>query len=113
MDNQPPTVQCPTVNPQTVNCGTPSTSLTFNQATGADNCGAVTVTHTAVSPTGTAITLTPIGNVLESGTFPVGTSVVTATATDGAGRTATCNFNVVVTAGILLYKLYPSYFFTV
>ena len=110
MDNQPPTIQCPTVNPQSVNCGTTSTPLTFNQATGADNCGAVTITHTALSPTGTAIALTDLGNSLESGTFPVGTSVVTATATDGSGRTATCNFNVVVNAGIL--QIYPSFFCT-
>ena len=100
MDNQPPAIQCPTINPQTVNCGTPSTTFTFNQATGTDNCGAVTVTHTAVSPTGAAIPLQAIGNVLESGTFPVGTSVVTATAIDGAGRTASCNVNVIVSQGI-------------
>ena len=49
----------------------------------------------------TAIPLQAIGNVLESGTFPVGTSVVTATATDGAGRTASCNVNVIVSQGIL------------
>ena len=101
MDNQPPTIQCPTITPQTVNCGTPSTTFTFNQAQGTDNCGAVTVTHTAVSPTGTAIPLQAIGNVLEQGTFPVGTSVVTATATDGSGRTASCNVNVIVSQGII------------
>ena len=54
-----------------------------------------------MSPIGTAIPLQAIGNVLESGTFPVGTSVVTATATDGAGRTASCNVNVIVSQGIL------------
>ena len=100
MDSTPPTIQCPTINPQTVNCGTPSAQLTFNAATASDNCGTPQITYTAVSPTGTPIALTALGN-FESGTFPVGTSVVTATATDGAGLTASCNVNAVVNTGIL------------
>ena len=101
MDSTAPTIQCPTINAQSVNCGVSSATLTFNQATASDNCGTPQITYTAVSPTGTPIVLTAAGN-FESGTFPVGTSVVTATATDGAGLTATCNVNAVVNTGIQL-----------
>jgi hypothetical protein len=53
--------------------------VTFN-VTGSDNCGTPAITTDA-----------PAGNV-----FPVGTTIVTATANDGNGNTASCSFNVTV-----------------
>ena len=78
-DNEDPTIACPapvTVNAvynqcyaTGVNLGTPITN---------DNCGIALVTNNALIQ------------------FPVGTSIVTWTVTDYAGRTATCNQSVTV-----------------
>jgi hypothetical protein len=78
VDNQSPTIACPsniTVNTAPGLCSAP---VTF-AATATDNCSA-TITY---SPTSGA-------------TFNKGTTLVTATARDGAGRTATCTFTVTV-----------------
>ncbi len=48
--------------------------------------------------TGTA-TATLTSSTPSGGNFPIGTSTVTYTATDGCGNTTTCSFNVIVTAG--------------
>ena len=110
-DTTAPTISClqPTVT-QSAPCGG-TASVSFIQPTGQDNCGTVNVACTGVSPTGTPITITVINN-LEQGTFPVGTSAVTCTATDGAGLTATCPISVVVTAGMLhsCFKLQSNFY---
>ena len=100
-DTEPPSIQCPqpTVN-QAAPCGG-TASVSFNQPTAQDNCGTVNIACTAFSPSGTAITINDFGNI-EQGTFPVGTSAVTCTATDGATLTATCPINVIVTAGTII-----------
>lgn len=78
-DTVPPTVTCPS-------------DITQNNDPG--TCGAVvnfTVTATDNNPGVTLVVNPPSGS-----TFPVGTTLVTATATDAAGNTATCSFNVTV-----------------
>ena len=80
-DPTPPTISCPsdiTVY-LPLNSTDTSTVVNFN-VTGNDNCGTPTITTDA-----------PAGNV-----FPVGTTIVTATANDGNGNSATCSFNVTV-----------------
>jgi len=56
---------------------------TWTAPTVNDNCTGATITQTAGSASGS--------------TFPLGTTTITYTATDGAGLTATCSFDVVVT----------------
>ena len=69
--------------PNTVNVVATSTSgaIVNFSATATDNCGSPTITYSPQQP-GT--------------NFPVGTTVITATATDSAGNQATCTINVVV-----------------
>jgi GEVED domain/HYR domain/Lectin C-type domain/Secretion system C-terminal sorting domain len=78
-DNVAPTITCP-ANPCVAaapgQCGAP---VNFS-ATATDNCSGVTVTY-SIAP----------GSV-----FPVGTTAVTATATDACGNTKSCTFNVIV-----------------
>ena len=79
IDNTPPSITCPgniTVNAPT---GTCSAVVNFN-VTGSDNCSVPTIVTTQAS-----------GSV-----FPVGTTTVTATATDAAGNTNSCSFTVTV-----------------
>ena len=77
-DTQPPTITCPT--DVTAVGGVGGTVVTFSPPTASDNCPGVTAA--CVPPSGS--------------TFPPGSTSVTCTATDAAGNTATCSFNVVV-----------------
>jgi hypothetical protein len=79
-DNTNPTITCPAN--MTVCAGD---VVTFNVPTGADNCS-VTVAQT--DATGLASGMV----------FPVGTTTIEYTATDGVGNTAICTFDVNVTA---------------
>ena len=78
-DNTPPVVTCPADITQANDPGVCSAVVTF------------TVTATDDNPGVTLVVTPPSGS-----TFPVGTTLVTATATDAAGNTATCTFNVTV-----------------
>jgi HYR domain len=78
-DNTPPSVTCPASIVTPTEPGQASAAVSF-AATATDNCPGVSV---ACSP--------PSGS-----RFPAGTSVVTCTATDGSGNTASCFFSVVV-----------------
>ncbi len=78
-DTQAPTISCPadiTVNAPSGSC---SAAVNFT-VTASDNCGIPTVVTSQAS-----------GSV-----FPVGTTMVTATATDAAGNSTNCSFNVTV-----------------
>lgn len=73
-------------------CATGSNNYTIPALVAADNCGDVGITYTitgATSRTGT-------GNA--SGLFNAGTSIISWTATDNTGNTATCQTTVVVHA---------------
>ncbi|MEM1000766.1 MAG: HYR domain-containing protein, partial [Bacteroidota bacterium] len=79
IDNTPPTINCPsniTVSNDPGQCGA---AVAFN-ATGSDGCGNVTISYSQ-----------PSGSV-----FPVGTTTVTATATDDCNNTTSCTFDVTV-----------------
>jgi hypothetical protein len=60
----------------------------------AGSCGA-TVNFSIPNPTDNCIA-TSVANPASGDFFPVGTTAVTVTATDGAGNTGTCSFNVTV-----------------
>ena len=84
-DNQPPAFPNGCVSPITVaaqaSCPfATSAPVEFATPTASDNCSTVTVT---CNP--------PAGSM-----FPLGTTTVTCTATDGSSNTATCNFPVTV-----------------
>lgn len=78
-DTEPPVITCPadiTVNNDPGLC---SAVVTFS-ATATDNCPGTTIAYSPAS----------------GSTFPVGTTIVTATATDASGNTDSCTFNVIV-----------------
>jgi hypothetical protein len=85
-DTQPPAITCPTVPATTTAIGS-CTAVVNYTVTATDNCPGVTWVLTSGLASGSA--------------FPIGTNVVTWTATDAAGNTATCSFNVVVIDGQL------------
>ena len=79
VDAVPPTISCPadmTVNNDNGNC---DAVVTF-AATGTDNCGSPTITYSQNPGT----------------VFGLGTTPVTATATDAAGNQVSCTFNITV-----------------
>jgi gliding motility-associated-like protein len=81
-DNENPSVVCPidiTVSNDVGNC---DAVVSWTTPTPSDNCPGVVIAQTS--------------GPLNGGAFPVGTNVVTYTATDAAGNTATCSFNVIV-----------------
>jgi flavin reductase (DIM6/NTAB) family NADH-FMN oxidoreductase RutF len=79
-DTQNPVITCPANIVQTTAPGQCSATVNYN-VTATDNCPGVTVMSSPASGT----------------VFPVGTTTVTATATDAARNTATCSFTVTVT----------------
>jgi hypothetical protein len=80
VDDTPPTITCPDNITVTANLGRGSLVVTYPSPAAADNCPGTTV---ACSP--------PSGS-----SFPVGTTHVTCTATDGSGNTTTCSLTVTV-----------------
>jgi len=79
-DNENPTLVCPaniTANSDTGSC---AASVTWTPPTPADNCGA-TITSSSHNP---------------GDSFPVGTTTVTYTATDDAGNSIECSFDITV-----------------
>jgi hypothetical protein len=85
-DNTPPTITAPpplALNADAAFCGAVVPDVTLGTATASDNCAAgATIDRTGV----------PAGNV-----FPVGTTVVTYTATDAVGKTAAATQTVSIT----------------
>ncbi|KAA3641301.1 MAG: HYR domain-containing protein, partial [Bacteroidetes bacterium] len=79
IDNTVPTITCPADITSGSDQGVCGATISFS-ATGSDNCGVSSITYSQ-----------------DPGTiFNVGTTTVTATATDLAGNTATCTFDVTV-----------------
>jgi hypothetical protein len=78
-DTTPPTISCPAPVNVTTDPGSCSAVVTYSASASDDRPG-VTVSYDP-----------PSGSV-----FPLGTTIVTATATDAAGNTASCRFDVTV-----------------
>lgn len=77
-DAQPPVITCPA-------------NITLSNEPG--QCGAVaTYSVTATDNCSSTVTVSPVSGSF----FPVGTTTVNATATDGSGNTSTCSFTVTV-----------------
>ena len=81
-DQTPPSISCPTDIVVYLPLNVPDTSMpvSYPAATASDNCSTPTITYDHAS-----------GSV-----FPVGTTTVTATATDAAGNHSSCSFHVTV-----------------
>ena len=82
-DQTAPVISCPTDIEVFLPANSPDTSMavTYPAATATDNCStSPTITYSHAS----------------GSTFPVGTTTVTATATDAAGNHSECTFNVIV-----------------
>ncbi len=80
-DDTPPAITCPADITATTDAGLCSAVVTFANPIATDDCGTVTVTC----------------NPASGSTFNIGTTPVTCTATDAAGNTTTCNFDIIVT----------------
>jgi hypothetical protein len=80
-DTQPPTITCPA--DQSATATSPSGAVVnYPAPTVSDNCPGVTA---------------PVCSPASGSTFPLGATPVQCTATDAAGNTATCSFNISVT----------------
>jgi hypothetical protein len=82
VDVTPPTITCPADVAVTLppNSSASSMAVSYPEPSAADDCTAVTVT----------------GSPASGSQFPVGTTTVSATATDAAGHASTCSFHVTV-----------------
>jgi len=82
IDNTPPVISCPANIVVNLPLNSPATSMavSYPAPTATDNCSSATVTTDVAS-----------GSV-----FPVGTTTITATATDSKGNTSSCAFTVTV-----------------
>jgi hypothetical protein len=81
VDTTPPMITCPSsITTKTPQPGDPCLVVTYSDPVVTDNC-----------PLPTVVCTPPSGSC-----FPVGTTTVTCTATDGSGNTATCTFSVKV-----------------
>ena len=78
VDNENPTITCPTDITLNTDPGQCTSSATIGTATGTDNCGVPTITNDA--PTG----------------FPIGNTIVTWTSTDANGNAVNCTQTVTV-----------------
>ena len=83
-DIEDPTISgCPSGQTIDTDSGLPNATATWTAPTAADNSGSVTVTLTSDYSSGDS--------------FPIGSTVVTYTATDGSGNSvSTCSFAVIV-----------------
>ena len=82
VDEDDPTLECPSDINQNVDAGECGAVITFTTPEAFDNSGNVTVEQT--------------GGPASGEQFPVGTTTVTFTATDDAGNSVDCSFNVTV-----------------
>ncbi|TXG34492.1 HYR domain-containing protein, partial [Seonamhaeicola maritimus] len=84
-DTTNPVISCPSGITVNADPGVCNAAVTIPLATATDNCLMATITNNYNA-----------GGANASGTFPVGTTTVTYTATDAAGNTASCSINVTV-----------------
>jgi hypothetical protein len=89
-DNNDPEIICPGPIVTGNDAGQCGANVDF-QVTATDNCTDVTVVYAIYDEAGVFITEVESGDF-----FPVGTTIVGCTATDGSGNTATCIFDITV-----------------
>lgn len=82
-DQQAPLFVCPGTLTVPADSGSCSAAVTFNAPAATDNCTLASVTQT--------------GGPASGSIFPAGSTTVTFTATDSAGNTSTCSYDIVVT----------------
>jgi hypothetical protein len=83
-DTSPPSITCP--SGATVECqGNLAALVALDPATGGDVCGGITITNSHNA-----------GGADASGSYPLGSTTVTFTATDGSGNSASCSIVVTV-----------------
>jgi hypothetical protein len=100
VDGTAPTIGCPSdISTTVVAPGDSSVSVSFT-VSATDNCTGMTIAVSATGVTWTSSTSCTIsgnsGNCSFTGTFPVGNTTVTATATDTCGNQSVCTFKVKV-----------------
>ncbi len=86
-DTIDPAIACPSDITQQVDMGSSSAVVNFSPPVGTDNCSGVSTTQVSGLPSGSA--------------FPVGVTTNTFEVTDGAGNTAICSFDVIISAEII------------
>ncbi|SHJ71611.1 gliding motility-associated C-terminal domain-containing protein, partial [Aquimarina spongiae] len=86
-DTIDPTIACPSDITQQLDMGSSSAVVNFSPPVGMDNCSGVSTTQVSGLPSGSA--------------FPVGVTTNTFEVTDGAGNTAICSFDVIISAEII------------
>lgn len=96
----PPTIICPTGINATAAPGSDSATVTYSVLATSPGCGIISISCAPLGMTQTFPAL-PVAIAIETGTFPLGTTVVTCTATDVAGRSASCTFSVTVATAVI------------
>ena len=84
-DNLPPTISCPANISVNTDAGQCNANVTVPQPTTSDNCSTVLLSNDFNASTNA------------SGTYPIGTTTVTWTASDPSGNSTTCQMTVTVT----------------
>ncbi|WP_123912660.1 immunoglobulin-like domain-containing protein [Hanstruepera neustonica] len=84
-DEEDPTINCPSDIVASTDPGLCNANVTIPFAVPDDNCSVVSISNDYNA-----------GGADASGNYPIGTTTVTYTATDSAGRTTTCSFDVTV-----------------
>lgn len=83
-DNEPPVIQCPDDIQVQTDPGKDYVIVDFDDATAIDNCSTVLVAQTGGASSGSQ--------------FNIGTHPIKFTATDAAGNSSSCSFNIIVSA---------------
>ncbi len=92
VDNAHPEITCARDISPVVNCGTTSVQVDF-PATATDDCNDVSITYTSSGATSFYSRTSSVSSM------NIGTSIVTATATDGSGKTSTCETHITIIQG--------------
>ncbi|MBL0016834.1 MAG: HYR domain-containing protein [Bacteroidetes bacterium] len=82
LDITPPTIRCPLNVSVSNDPGICGAIVGYTAVTGTDDCSGITIVQTS--------------GLISGGTFPIGTTLNGFTATDGAGNSAVCSFEVTV-----------------
>lgn len=107
-DTQAPTISCPSAINRTVDTGLCTASINTTNPTVTDNCTTISKLTWALTGATVSSSATTGINYVGTKTFNPGTTVVTYTATDVAGNTSSCTYNVVVTNNTQVFLSAPA-----